>query len=301
MGEINFLRYLPPDSMANEWGWSLLDAGRQDILPEEPYPGEGHPQHYLFDKEGRRTLDEYQVVMISAGAGWFESQEVGKTRVQAGEAFLLFPGHWHRYYPDAKTGWSERWLGFRGAEADRVMARFFAPGRARFSRFDSAGLLRVMDQVNDMLRGSVAGREQILASFVPLALAHLRAPSVTRQHALSDDALVARTKEALAQDPNHRVDLIELAKKLGVSYSRLRFTFREQTSYSPREYENLCRLNRAGDLLRFGADNVSEIAEQLGFSSAFYFSRAFKKHFGVAPSQWKRQAGRGKEALVEAG
>lgn len=297
----NFLRYLPVDSALNEWGWSLLDAGRQDILPAEPYPMPGHPRHYLFDKKGRRTLDEFQLVMVTTGTGWFESQEVEKKAIRAGEAFLLFPGHWHRYHPDPQTGWSERWLGFRGTEAERVMAHFFRPQDAVFTHFEATGLLRLLDQVIDMLRGSIAGREQILASHVPLALAHLRAPTITEQSAMTDEALVARVKEALAQDPMKRVDLLALAKTLGVSYSRLRFSFREQTGYSPREYENLCRLNRAGDLLRFGTDNVAEIAERLGFSSAFYFSRAFKKHYGVAPSQWKRQSIPRKGALLQAG
>lgn len=299
MFDSSFLRYLPPDSTLSEWGWNLLDAGQQDISPHGAYPMPGHPRHYLFDNEGRRTLDEYQLVLISSGQGWFESQDVAKFPLKAGMAFLLFPGHWHRYAPDSQTGWSERWLGFRGPEADRVLARFFSPKRAVHRQFDAAGLQRHFESLFAELQGFIAGREQVLASYVPLALAHLQAPPVAPQAALSDELLVARVKMALAQDPIERVNLPRLAKKLGVSYSRLRFAFRDQTGYSPREYENLCRLNRACDRLRRGEENVTEIANQLGFSSAYYFSRAFKKQFGVAPSQWKNRmmAGHARQAL----
>ena len=30
---------------------------------------------------------------------------------------MLFPGVWHRYQPDPKTGWHEFWIGFDGETA----------------------------------------------------------------------------------------------------------------------------------------------------------------------------------------
>lgn len=62
----SFSRYFPSDPAAAGWGWRILDAGRQQIEPGASYPGEGHPQGYLFDASGRRTLDEFQIVCIDA-------------------------------------------------------------------------------------------------------------------------------------------------------------------------------------------------------------------------------------------
>jgi AraC-like DNA-binding protein len=67
-----------------------------------------------------------------------------------------------------------------------------------------------------------------------------------------------------------------------------RFAFKKQTGYSPREYENMMKLNRARDLLRREQKSISETADALGYSSAYYFSRAFKKQFGQSPQQWLR-------------
>ncbi len=46
------------------------------------------------------------------------------------------------------------------------------------------------------------------------------------------------------------------------------------------------RLERAGQLLRAGAGTVSEVAYGVGFKSLSHFSRRFREHYGVAPSDY---------------
>ena len=77
-----------------------------------------------------------------------------------------------------------------------------------------------------------------------------------------------------------------LAHSLGISYSKFRTLFKKQTGYSPREFENLIKLNRSKDLLKSGRYSDSSTAEELGDSSVFYFSRAFRKQFGLSPREW---------------
>ena len=48
-------------------------------------------------------------------------------------------------------------------------------------------------------------------------------------------------------------------------------------------YRNQKRLEYAKELLR--DNSVGEVAEQLGYKSIFSFSRAFKLHFGTAPTK----------------
>ena len=52
-----------------------------------------------------------------------------------------------------------------------------------------------------------------------------------------------------------------------------------------REYLNMIRINQAENLLNSGLFNVSEVAVNCGFSDVFYFSKVFKKHRGIAPSE----------------
>jgi len=59
--------------------------------------------------------------------------------------------------------------------------------------------------------------------------------------------------------------------------------FAQTFHVTPHAYLQSKRMHAAWDLLRGGNATVSQTAEQLNFGSAFYFSRAFKRFFGVAP------------------
>jgi len=288
----SFSRYFPPDPAAAGWGWRILDAGRQQIAPDEVYPGDGHPLGYLFEASGRRILDEFQIVFIESGSGQFESASVDSFEVAAGTALLLFPGEWHHYSPNPDTGWRESWVGFKGADATRVMHQFFSPKNAVLKTGRRGELIDLFDRLLYWIDQDTAGRDQIAASHIPLVLAFLKAEledTDTPEH--TDAAIVRRAKAAMLRQLDQRTDLEGLARELGCSYSRFRFAFKRQTGHAPREFENRIKLNRSRDLLLYNQLSVSETADALGFSSVFYFSRAFKRAFGSSPQGWlKAQA-----------
>jgi AraC-like DNA-binding protein len=60
--------------------------------------------------------------------------------------------------------------------------------------------------------------------------------------------------------------------------------FKRETRITFRDYLNTIRINQAEDMLRTGKHNVTEVAQNCGFTDVFYFSRLFKKHKGIPPS-----------------
>lgn len=283
----SYSRYLPPDPTAAGWGWRILDAGRQTIAAGEAYPPVGHPQGYLFELGGRRVLDEFQIVFVESGLGYFESATQPRTEITSGTAFFLFPGEWHRYEPNRKVGWRELWVGYKGSDATRVMHQFFSPQVPILRTSRSSQLVRLFDQLLHWLDQDITGRDQIAASHIPMILAFLKAEKAAVSNpGNTDAAIVRRAKAALLQRLDERTDLEALARQLGCSYSRFRFAFKQQTGYAPREFENRIKLNRSRDLLVHNRLSVSDAADALGYSSVYYFSRAFKRAFGQSPQQW---------------
>ena len=282
-----FTRYLPLDAQSRNWGWNLVDAGRQHIPAGAPYPGKGHPLGYHFEANGRRVLDEFQILFINAGSGIFESASLPETEMQSGDAVILFPGEWHRYGPNPAQGWDEYWIGFKGGDAARVMQAFFKPGAPIHRSIHTDELLRLFDQALHWIAHPTQGGEQILASFIPMILAFLRAEGHGSQTSESDESqLVLHAKLHLLENLSSRPDLEAVAASLGTSYSRFRNVFKKHTGLAPREFVNRAKLNRSRDLLLSGQFNVSRTAEELGYSSVYYYSRAFRQAFGLSPQNW---------------
>jgi len=78
-------------------------------------------------------------------------------------------------------------------------------------------------------------------------------------------------------------DLSALAAKCGMSKFHFLRRFSEVTGSSPIAYRNKLRLSHAKEMLEDMSLSVAEIADDVGYSSAAYFSDAFKREFGYSP------------------
>lgn len=78
-----------------------------------------------------------------------------------------------------------------------------------------------------------------------------------------------------------------LADTFGMSEKSVYRLIRQKTGRSFNEYLEALRMDYAAARLRGSDDAISSIAESSGFHSTNSFYKAFKKHFGVAPSQYR--------------
>ena len=89
--EINFLKYLTIGPLDEHWGIFTTTVGQQHVKPQSNYPALKHPDTYCFKPQLGRTLNEYQLVYIHEGKGYFESASIKRREVKAGTIILLFP------------------------------------------------------------------------------------------------------------------------------------------------------------------------------------------------------------------
>jgi AraC-like DNA-binding protein len=78
-----------------------------------------------------------------------------------------------------------------------------------------------------------------------------------------------------------------------VGYSKGHFTalFKAHTGRTPRRFQIDERLERAVDLLRRPDLPVGEVALRTGFEDPLYFSRLFRRRYGLAPGKWREAHG----------
>lgn len=100
-------------------------------------------------------------------------------------------------------------------------------------------------------------------------------------------------QEEIACNPEKKWDFAQEARKLSLSYSQLRFLFRELTGSPPWHYLLECRLRKGEELLLYSHLRINEIAPLCGFEDEFHFSRSFRQNKGVPPSRFRESYSKG--------
>ena len=119
---------------------------------------------------------------------------------------------------------------------------------------------------------------------------------------LPEDSLLPETAEAVYREPElilqvralieqHLGDgeygVEQLAQNLCMERTGLYKKLTVLTNTTPVAFIRSIRLHHAAVLLQEGKQSVNEIAERTGFSSPSYFTKCFKKEFGVLPSEYR--------------
>lgn len=139
--------------------------------------------------------------------------------------------------------------------------------------------------------GAAAALERQIA-FQELLLAALRrreqqARSATDLRENGRDA-VRRSVERIRREYREPLTVEALAASAGIgrwAYTRL---FKELTGRLPLDFLNEVRIGQAKALLLNTEDRLGEIAQRVGYSSEYYFSRRFKRETGLSPGQYRR-------------
>lgn len=284
--------YHPPEKEDLAWGLQVIDAGYTEVRPDSAYPPHHHPDRYLFSWEKGRILSEYQIVMISRGAGVLETTASRPISVQAGDVFLLFPGEWHRYRPVQGVGWREQWVGFTGQYVQRLMQTFFLPQSPILKGGATPGLTRQMKRIIDHYQNPHSRTQPLLNAELISLIAHLIqfAKATGAPEHRQKQEKIFRIRQLLLEQAFGPIDLEQVVRQQGLGYSAFRKAFKEQTGYAPHAYLLEVRLNRAQALLRQTDLSVTEISARLGFSSVLYFIRFFTRRMKQAPGEWRKRA-----------
>lgn len=88
---------------------------------------------------------------------------------------------------------------------------------------------------------------------------------------------------------NPDFSLDELARKLNMSRPSLDRKFKGLIDLTPNNYIQTERLKRAAQMLKDGETRINEVGWKCGFNSASYFTKCFKKQYGVLPKEFARK------------
>lgn len=133
----------------------------------------------------------------------------------------------------------------------------------------------------------------LIVAWVVLGVLHLRR---TKQNSVKNDCLESEPEPELVRNVRLMVEqhlaeseygVEQLAHDLCMERTGLYKKLTMLTDTTPVAFIRQVRLQRAAELLKENMLTVNEIAERTGFSSPSYFTKCFKKEYGVLPSEYK--------------
>lgn len=282
----NFNKYLIISELDKKWGFIINDTGCTVYPKNSEYPAKGHPRSHMFSWKSGRVLNEYHFVLISNGTGIFESKSAGKRKINEGDAFLLFPGEWHRYKPLKYTGWTEHWVGFSGEMADLLMKDFFfKKENPVVPNFNNQLVSKLFQTLYHLIQEEPYGFQRTASGICIQLMAEVCNTQLGL--GLKHESPISHAKHVMNAKIDDQIDFHILAKNLGISYSKFRSDFKRLTGLPPLQYFLLLKIEKAKNLLINTDSSSKQIAYELGFESDFYFCRLFKKKIGISPQKFR--------------
>jgi AraC-like DNA-binding protein len=270
-------------------GFSVNCVGFQSIPPKAPYPLDGHPQKYMFNVNGGRTLSEYQLVYITDGAGIFKTEHSDCAPISAGQIVLIRPNQWHFYCPNNDTGWDEYFVGFCSDIFDNVL-------EDSISKIDNqiinvglnvelADLFRRAIEISRSERIPFQEHLQgIVVHIIGLILTASQRKNETNEHS---QQIIEKAKILMSENIFANFSPVELARQLDMNYVTFRRLFRTTTGVAPAKYLMALKMKKAKEILLSASFTVKKISSDLCFDSPDSFNKAFKKSTGQTATEYR--------------
>jgi signal transduction histidine kinase/DNA-binding response OmpR family regulator len=102
-----------------------------------------------------------------------------------------------------------------------------------------------------------------------------------------DEKFISKARDVIENNINNQGFSVELlAEEMNLSRAQLFRKFKALINTSPSEFINDIRLSRAAKMIRSKTDTLAQICYAVGFNEQSYFSKRFRKKYGMSPSEY---------------
>lgn len=234
-------------------------------------------------KDAMRTIETYGLTFILEGTGSYQGPGHHRYEIMAGSLILTYPNRPHLFGPAKGHTWHEIFAIFEGPLFDLLVERqLLHPDRLVLQLDDPqpfANQLRLI--------ASSTSQVEVQTRLAGWLIDAVTTATPNPGKSLASDWL-SRATHLLESNLDENRSMESIADSLEIGYETFRKEFAKHTGVSPMKFRIRRRLGLAAGLLNHTGLPVAEIAQRLGYPDAFTFSKAFKRQYGVSPSEFRR-------------
>lgn len=251
--------------------------------------------------EARRHLrkrplgcDEHIFILCTAGSGFMRIGD-RELEIGAGDAATIPSGSSHSYGASPTDPWTIYWMHVVGDFLPTYVPHTLTGRVVNVPENTVEAGVALFERILTLLSRGAAEPQLLTASSAAMLILSNVYHDVYRSLDTVGGPGAREVEDLIAYVQDHLSDQITLSKlseRTYLSVSRITQLFRDITGYAPIEFVQHQRVQRACYYLDATDEPIGRIAETLGFSDQFYFSRVFRKVTGRSPRQY-RQRGTG--------
>ena len=244
-----------------------------------------HAEGFFFAGERHRA---YEMVYVTHGV--LHTVIDGRDfALRSGEVVFIPADQWHIQFGEKDTAVSF-WVAsfFCSVPLPESVFRQVFPRQQRTARL-------VEDLLQELKRKDAFQADMLLALLQSLMVYYVRLSAESNRQAprvpaniCSEEQIISQATEYISSNIHQKITVQQLAKACHVSSSHLTLLFIRHLGISPAAYALRVRLEESKTLIRIGEANMTQIANTLGFSSPQHFSTAFKRLYGISPSDYAK-------------
>jgi len=204
---------------------------------------------------------------------------------EAGDIYLLPAGNKQLYYSDAKEPWIKIFVNCRGPVVEGLADAYGLTEKILFTGMSD--LSEKFQEIYELMNTKELTEDLILARLEIIIHEIFRDLGRRNQQVREETEEIRKVKRYLDSHIGQIVTIREMSDLIFRSPDYLIKHFKAETGVTPYQYLLKRKMQIAERLLRDTAIPVGEIAEQLGYGDAHYFSGLFKKEKGVSPTQFR--------------
>ncbi len=246
--------------------------------------GEADPQPEIRRPEGYQCP---QIILCSEGSGILQTEGIER-QITAGTAFFLPAGTPHSYFQTDNV-WRTHYVSFTGYSAE-ILLRQLGLTEAGVFPVDLGVMRSIFQRMINTLKS-----DKFYGGFTASAIIYEYIIEFNRQiigvesHFASESASLTPVLNYIDTHYSEVIDLETLCGLIQVTPQYLCRLFRKRLGMRPLEYITRRRIQQAKVYLREGEKTIKEIAFEVGYTDAGYFSAVFKRSEGVSPREYIRR------------
>ncbi|MDD9270618.1 AraC family ligand binding domain-containing protein [Paenibacillus sp. GCM10023248] len=255
----------------------------------------GESQTKPVHRLGPKVYDYYLIHYVISGRGVFSSRGE-EYELGPGDSFVIEPEQLISYVSDEHDPWHYCWIAFTGEQASELIASAgINPLRPIIHNTRNRHIPVIFRHIQRALRTrhtnaqlkSIGYLYQLLGEYCEALSASTAAGFVAEAES---DRVVQQAIHYLSTQYAEPITIEMMAESLGYNRAYLSRLFKRHTKVTPVTFLLKLRVDKARQLLRERLElTIEQISSSVGFYDPLYFSKQFRRLYGVSPSEYRNQ------------